>query len=56
MQPCYISMIHIQLTITLKVKPVSSLIGYYNSHGVCNRKIIRVVIIKISWLLLIKIK
>ena len=42
-----ISMIHKQLTIYVIVKYGSILIGYYKSHGVGNRKIIWVAIIKI---------
>ena len=47
MNPKSISMIHKQLTIYFKVKYGSILIGYYKSHGVGNRKIIWVAIIKI---------
>ena len=40
-------MIHKQLTTYFKEKYGSILIGYYKSHGVGNRKIIWVTIIKI---------
>ena len=56
MYPKYISMIHKQLTKYLKVKYESILIGYYKSHGVGNRKIIWVAIIKIYWLIVIQIQ
>ena len=56
MNPKSISMIHKQLTKYFKVKYGFILIGYYKSHGVGNRKIIWVAIIKIYWLILIQIK
>ena len=56
MDPKSISMIHKQLTTYFKVKYGSILIGYYKSHGVGNRKIIWVAIIKIYWLIVIQIK
>ena len=55
MNPKYISMIHKQLTTYFKVKYGSILIGN-KSHGVGNRKIIWVAIIKIYWLIVIQIK
>ena len=56
MNPKSISMIHKQLTTYFKVKYGSILNGYYKSHGVGNRKIIRVAISKIYWLIVIQIK
>ena len=56
MNPKYISMIYKQLTTYFKVKYGSIFIGYYKSHGVGNRKIIWVAIIKIYWLIVIQIK
>ena len=56
MNPKSISMIHKQLTTYFKVKYGSIFIGYYISHGVGNRKIIWVYIIKIYWLIVIQIK
>ena len=56
MNPKSISMIHKQLTTYFKVKYGFILIGYYKSHGVGNRKIIWVAIIKIYWLIVIQIK
>ena len=56
MKPKSISMIHKQLTIYFKVKYESILIGYYKSHGVGNRKIIWVAIIKMYWLIVIQIQ
>ena len=56
MNPKSISMIHKQLTTYFKVKYKSILIGYYKSHGVGNRTIIWVVIIKIYWLIFIQIQ
>ena len=56
MNPNLISMIHKQLTAYIKVKYGSILMEYYKSHGVGNRKIIWVAIIKISWLIVIQIK
>ena len=55
MNPKYISMIHKQLTIYFNVKYGYIFIGYYKSHGVGNRKIIWVAIIKIYWLIVIQI-
>ena len=56
MNPKSISMIHKQLTTYFKEKYRSIFIGYYKSHGVVNRKIIWVAIIKIYWLIVIQIK
>ena len=56
MNPKSISMIHKQLTTYFKVKYESILSGYYKSHGIGNRKIIWVAIIKIYWLIVIQIK
>ena len=56
MNPKSISMIHKQLTTYFKVTYDSILIGYYKSHGGCNRKIIFVAIIKIYWLIVIQIE
>ena len=56
MNPKYISMIHKQLTTYFKVKYGYKLSGYYISHGVGNRTIIWVAIIKIYWLIDIQIK
>ena len=56
MNPKSISMIQKQLTTYFKVKYGSILIGYYKSHGVGNRKIIWVAIVKIYWLIVIQIK
>ena len=64
MNPKSILMIHKQLTTYFKVKYGSIFIGYYKLHGVGirvmqgvgNRKIICVAIIKIYWLIIIKIK
>ena len=39
-----------------KLKHGSIFIGYYKSHGVDNGKIIWVALIKIYWLIVIKIK
>ena len=56
MNPKSISMIHEQLMTYFKVKYGSILIGYHKSHGVGNRKIIWVAILKIYWLIIIQIK
>ena len=56
MNPKSISMIHKQLTTYFKVKYESIMIGYYKSHGVGNRNLIWVAIIKIYWLIVIQIK
>ena len=53
MNPKSISMIHKQLTTYFKVKYGSICIGYYKSHGVGNRKIIWVALIKLYWLIVI---
>ena len=49
-------MIHNKLKTYFKLKYGSILIGYYKSHGVGNRKIIWVAILKIYWLIVIQIK
>ena len=48
--------IHKQLTTYCKVKYRYIFIVYYKSHGVGNKKTIRVAIIKIYWLIVIQIK
>ena len=51
-----ISMINKLLMTYFKLKYGFILTGYYKSHGVGNRKIIWVAIIKIHWLIIIQIK
>ena len=55
MNPKSISMIQKQLKTYFKVKYVSIFIGYYKAHGVGNMKIIWDTIIKIYWLIVIKL-
>ena len=56
MNPKSISMIHKQVKTNFKEKYGSIFIGYHKSHGVDNRKIIWVAIIKIYCLIFIQIK
>ena len=56
MNPKSISLIYQQITTSFKVKYGSISIGYCKSHGVGNRKIIWVAIIKIYWLIVIQFK